>query len=374
MKITTIILIQFFLFTPTKSYAVEDDAILCKPKVFLFYSNGINNSIREAQKSLDELKKTILLRIGPEKTSWDPTESDIAYNFDSPLIFKLLEIYEQKKDEKDGIEREKYETLNNLWEWNFDLTNAPEWFREIVIDNFQKKSKENYGQNTKETSAYFSNPSVNLDIYEILLVVNRMILTVAHSQGNLLTNSLYNTLLQNEDYVGGGLAMISVATPASFVSLDGPYLTLESDGYINLLRKYSSALGIVPPLQPNARNTFPTPGKWDHNFISHYLEGKDTGERLINNVIQQMKKLEKDNELPKIETVPAECIEAFEVSKKILQNVAPPEHGFEHGSCFAHCLTSIDIYDPELAKCRNYCNTLCDCNVLRWKMIFDKIY
>jgi hypothetical protein len=67
----------------------------------------------------------------------------------------------------------------------------------------------------------------------------------------------------------GNLKIISVANPASFVPGHGPYTTLKSDGIIT---------SIPDSLTANVRND--PYGKFDHEFVRHYLEGNNSSRQI----------------------------------------------------------------------------------------------
>ncbi len=85
----------------------------------------------------------------------------------------------------------------------------------------------------------------NYDLNTILLqiypeVTTRKILLVGHSQGTFYTNEIYNYLLAHGEEKGA-LGVYNVATPASFVSGGGAYLTSQNDKVINAVRALAPA-------------------------------------------------------------------------------------------------------------------------------------
>lgn len=315
----------------------KNETSICKPEVLLLFANGMDNSREYAKKNLDYLLDSKLPNENKTLRSYFSKEnSDIAYNYDSIYILELLEVYQQKKDESPP-------NLDLFWDWLFDATDAPEWFKDSIKKNDIR---------LLNNSTYNRNIKALVSQYESILKEGFSILTVAHSQGNLFTNSIYENLLQNIDYQDK-LAMVSVATPASHVSAGGPYITLYSDGVINDLAKQLISNGGQPPLPPNKTNTYPIPGKYDHSFIYHYIKGIPSGEIIKGYIKAQRERLEKDKKTS-TRKVPKSCSDWFSRAKDIPDKYVPDD-------CFMECLVAkigLDSY-----TCGDWCDILCKCNV-----------
>ncbi|MDP3999517.1 MAG: lamin tail domain-containing protein [bacterium] len=137
----------------------------------------------------------------------------------------------------------------------------------------------------------------NYDLNTILLqihpqVTTRKILLLGHSQGTFYTNEIYNYLINNgvpKESVG----VYNVATPASFVSGDGKYVTSQNDKVINAVRNAALGLGVTQPLPANIsipltqeESAAPFGG---HSFSGVYLANDSV--RIVSDVENAIKKL-----------------------------------------------------------------------------------
>src|SRR3989344_5124097 len=83
------------------------------------------------------------------------------------------------------------------------------------------------------SSQIFNNPISNYDRDTILLklypeITTRKILLVGHSQGTFYTNEIYDYLITH-GASKEAISVYNIATPASFVSGDGGYITSQND-------------------------------------------------------------------------------------------------------------------------------------------------
>ena len=175
--------------------------------------------------------------------------------------------------------------------------------------------------------------------YESILDQGYNVVVVAHSQGNLFTNAVYERLMQNEDY-HDRVSVIAVASPANHVAGNGPHVTLESDRVINLGARF-----LHGDTLPANSNTYSSLTENNHEFVKHYLNANGGGDLIAGHVIDQMRKLQNGN-------LSKECIEWF-------QNLSIPKYGEE---CMNACpyapTTGMADYD-----CTNDCDYLCNCIV-----------
>ena len=153
------------------------------------------------------------------------------------------------------------------------------------------------GDIIESASQLFNSPVSNYDRNTILLqlyleITTRKILLVGHSQGTFYTNEIYNYLLANgeqKDAVG----VYNLATPASYVSGSGKYLTSENDKVINSVRDIASKLKAKQPLLANIDIPL-TPEEatskiGGHSFGGVYLAGASA--RIVSEISDGLKKL-----------------------------------------------------------------------------------
>ena len=107
-----------------------------------------------------------------------------------------------------------------------------------------------------ESASQLLNSSIsNYDRDTILLqihpeVTTRKILLVGHSQGTFYTNEIYNYLTTHGE-PKESVGVYNIATPASFVSGDGAYLTSKNDKVISAIRDTALRFGANQPLSAN---------------------------------------------------------------------------------------------------------------------------
>jgi len=258
--------------------------------------------------------------------NWQIENRDVLYNTNQGILLELLEVWMQKE----------HEFQVSFWGMLWGLTEPSPWFRDIFKKSFLDSgegnaiSKEDLNRQLSKTKSILES--------DFLPVI------VSHSQGNLFANSLYR-LLENPQKQA--VAISAVASPASVVEGGGPYVTLRSDGVIVQLAKAFSP----PPLPPNLENSAPTPGFFDHNFISHYLKGAPAGEMVTKNTVDQMEALAKRKDLDTKSQPEPECIRWFERS-----GAAKEKDFFAcHSACAVEGVGMGDFY------CPLECDRLCGC-------------
>ncbi len=123
-------------------------------------------------------------------------------------------------------------------------------------------------------------------------VTTRKILLVGHSQGTFYTNEIYNYLIANGE-TKESVGVYNIATPASFVSGDGAYLTSENDKVINAVRVAAEKIGAKQPLTANISIPLTTEEAADsfggHSFSGVYLANDSV--RIVYDAESALKKL-----------------------------------------------------------------------------------
>jgi len=328
------LLIAFLRFEP-----VYADAICGEPMV-IFYANGVKNSPEFASESLGEVRAAVLGRLSETEIKPSRVSFSLAYNFSEGLVLDLLEAYEQKK----------YEDLTEFWKWFFDLGIAPEWFQAIVAKSFELiRASMRSGPNLDEQIAS----------YRAVLDQKGSVLTIAHSQGNLFSNMALELISQQSEISSkrskeaDRLKLVSVATPADHVALNGPYLTLTSDGVINHLIPGRGA-GLNSPLRANFTNSQPQPGYFDHEFLKYYLFGESSGEKIIGFVIDGLKEFDKRGS-PKARQISDTCMDWWNNITKIDRT--------DPDKCVMRCVVA--PFDMGTFTCNGHCEYLCKCHIPR---------
>jgi len=120
---------------------------------------------------------------------------------------------------------------------------------------------------------------------------NRVVV-VSHSEGNLYANHVYKMLIQHNSSWSNNIGLIPVATPASVVEDNSPYVTSLSDIII-----INAAIAIGNVLTPNS-----SPGiisqilqkevdPLGHSFINYYLKIPGLWDAISNNISARISQL-----------------------------------------------------------------------------------
>lgn len=237
----------------------------CQPRTVVFFGNGVWNDVEDASESRRKLENRLNTHISGTNLDGIITY-ELAYNPSNGYLEDLLETFEQD-----------LQTNYSLF-WNY----LAEW--DIMPDFLQDKiltiAKE------VDAAVVSANPSVqeHIALYNTYLSEGKMIVLVAHSQGNLYGNIAYLGI--DPQYIDG-FGMVSVANPDSYVAGGGPYTTINEDFIIN---------SILSALPPNLDNFF-GPLNWGdiwggHNFIKSYMApGHKAEAKILNDVVSMVNEL-----------------------------------------------------------------------------------
>ena len=241
-KIILILLFSLILFANSDSCNLD-----------VYFGNGVWNNERAAKISRDALKKFMQVN-NPIRFSVNDDTYDFKYahNKDVSIIDDLLETYWQL-----------YETGQITQGYFTNMT---------ATLNTTDGSISTYMQRINNIIATY-----NLDVSTMIkkyreesLNLKHNVLLVAHSQGNLFGNQMYDLLTAEEK---DRFKMVSVATPANNVagdySLNAPYTTMAGD----------YAIVHIPDSLPS--NVF----GFGHTFVNSYLYGSVSAPNKINSDI-----------------------------------------------------------------------------------------
>ncbi len=208
----------------------------------LVFSNGMFNSRKDARISKEALRK---------KFENSFVTYELAYNSNETIIEQLLQVYEQKMSS----------TSRFVWSKLSQMSDN-ESTRESTLEKLKKINAESYVKDSDLRN--------HIQLYKDFLQKNIAVVIVAHSQGNFYANKSFDFLNENlAKDLHDQIKIVSVANPDHRVAGNGGYVTLRSDGVIRM----------IPYALPfNTENE--NPGRLDHQFVKHYLEGKRSGAKL----------------------------------------------------------------------------------------------
>lgn len=187
--------------------------------------------------------------------------------------YTVIYINGVRTDENVANEEKRQLALSFLQKSEVRFINGHNPSRIASIDDFFTSVSQAY----QRVDRYSEDFDLKKIIYEIQTkVTTRKILIVGYSQGSFYANALYKYLIEN-GVPQESIAVYNVATPASYVSGDGNYITSANDTAINFIRKLTQVGGANTPLSANV--TIPKlldsdalfPG---HSLTKAYLENK----------------------------------------------------------------------------------------------------
>lgn len=249
------------------------------------FFNGMNNSYQMARDNLQALKALL-------SDGWkEPENYELFYNHTKGFFDDLFEVFAQRYAEADfnnngGLSYLEifwfiYQIDNNLAETIGggtlkEITKKVKDFESFVnnIDDYLVASIASYiskamaDEYNTITQADYAKHSAQLSS---LLAKNYKLVLVAHSQGNLFVNHLYEKTVMgnNSKYpnMSHYVRVVHVAPPTRV--LHGPYILNKNDRVIG-------ALGVLMPIpEPNWNSGM---GISNHDFIETYLKGGESVE------------------------------------------------------------------------------------------------
>jgi len=224
-----------------------------KKEIQIYYLNGMFNTDVEAAFSMHSLENKLLME-NNQNGSIDrifPTVK-ISYNINEPVLEQIYQVVKQKNAD----------LLKSYWYYLSKLDAAPEVFRNIALDEIKKTNAKTYlTDNDFKEIMEEHRDKIRKEKISIIIV--------SHSQGNFYSNAIYETIvpkeIKSEDF-----KILGVATPTSYIPQGNKYLTLKEDKIIKLI-----------PLSLAANITNNITEGFNHNFVESYLNGKNSGKKII---------------------------------------------------------------------------------------------
>ena len=241
----------------------------CQPETVVFFCNGVWNDAEDADESRRFLQDVLDIHISG--TNLDGTITyKLAHNPSDGYLEDLLETFEQDLQTSYSL----------FWDYLAEWDAMPDFLQDKIIAIAKEV----------DTAVVSANPSVqdHITLYNTYLSEGKMVVLVAHSQGNLYGNIAYLGI--DPQYIDG-FGMVSVANPDSSVAGGGPYTTIDEDFII----------GSIPlALLPNLDNFF-GPLNWGdvwggHSFIKSYMaSGHEAETKILNDVVVMINELRAKN-------------------------------------------------------------------------------
>lgn len=222
--------------------------------VSIFFGNGMLNDFDDALKGRIELERVLTPRLPPDRDFVFST----SYNQNETAWTQMLQLLLQKGED-----------VFSFFTWIATPSLAPDWFRDEVNKITLKMSDVVYVNDV--------DLQTHLEDYQRAVSAQRKVLIVAHSQGNFYANQAHRRL--DSESIG----IVAVGTPASYVSGDGPWVTLFFDMLINIIRE--AFPNTLPGLTINLNFGLDLSG---HTFTGSYLRGEVSRESIIEDALKQI--------------------------------------------------------------------------------------
>lgn len=258
--------------------AWSTDCPVGSPRTTVFYVNGVDNDYEVATISKALLEKEFtdfITKTPPSIPGFLPgcLKFNLAWN---PTLGRLLDFYRAARQKLN-------ENPTLIWRFRLNLISGllftfVDPITQLYIDTVKP------GDFRSEFDKAVLDEHVQKYRAELLNNGNRVV-AVAHSGGNFFANQAFDALFHPTDdsapIATKSFGIIAVATPASFVSGDGPWTTLHEDLLIQLVRQ----LAPTPPLPANTANDELSLDEFSHSFIGAYLHGLNSRTAIMLQII-----------------------------------------------------------------------------------------
>lgn len=264
--ITVVLIVAQAIGTPL-SWAIQTFSA-CEVGAVIFYVNGVDNPIESVVADAAEALHSELTHFSVQGVK----EVKYLYNpSDGVLLDVFSELATQKSAERNAAFADMFVQVG-LVAWGFvsSLTQADQ-------DQIRARVAGAIGSFGLSTSTQGFVNQFRDTVANSLQNGNKTIL-VAHSQGNMFANAVYDAVRTNVPQTTyQGLAVVNVANPAA-IAPSNLYVTIFQDLVINLLASGQAVFGsgLVPtllPMSPNfdASGALSKPDHRGHGFTEVYL-------------------------------------------------------------------------------------------------------
>ncbi len=254
----------------------------------IFFANGMFNSLVDASRSLESLKKNVQETL-PRSADGTDLLFDLSFKEARGVLEDLTRVYYDKA----------VDSGENLILWLSSLKPPPTWFIEAMrrdIKEFLHADK----QTLRDRKKFFEQ-------YSSYMLHGYNVIAVSHSQGNFYANQAMRELAGFTDSsLTGSLkdkqeqnaffpnfyeifANVQVATPVDATINDSPWSTFPDDWVIQVVR---NTVGALPAnLQTSGREGKPDTDFLGHNFIRAYMNTKESREKILSDIAHSYQSL-----------------------------------------------------------------------------------
>jgi hypothetical protein len=254
-------------------FADPSAASICEPvESVVYFGNGINTPRYKAKHNKHLISRR--LKGSLPQDEYQLLQFDVAYNDDNYSNLDLLEATIQALQSDHS----------RFWRILGGIEFMPAWFADMM--NEIAAAVDRVALVTTDSLANHVN-DYNKQIKE-----GKMVLLVAHSQGNFFGNQAYGVLNATARQSFG---IVSVANPDSIVADGGPYTTLEEDKAIKYIKWVRVLAGLQVPKEPNLTNSpMALSDERGHSFKNAYMvEDSNSDQKITNDMLSVLNTLTK---------------------------------------------------------------------------------
>ena len=267
----------------------------------VYFANGVGNTSGQANASTAYLQHFYDIRLARLPESQGTYEFLAAYNDTFGYFNDIIETLNQKSDEVGARQWVNGQQL--LWLAKSKLSVADVSARILatvpapqtsiaraliryleVEEGLASARKKIIESQVKAIKTIPATQNRHVGYYTSALLAGKRVFVVAHSQGNLFTNTSLAAAAAAQPNKADSLAMIGVATPAAAQFRNSFYRTAHDDSIINALRLIENVL----PSNINNSKTPDTRSFFNHSFITDYMADQLPSRRDIDGELERL--------------------------------------------------------------------------------------
>jgi hypothetical protein len=256
----------------------------------IYFANGVGNSFQDAMASTELLKEAYVDGITLDTNNDERFEFAAAYNESRGKFIDILEVFQQKMTEE-GIVNGNPSLLYQLIIDGYPVEIINQYFPSLTADkisDFVELVTFLWGNALMVQKDIPIVELRHVSFYTSDLVAGKQVFIVAHSQGNLFTNSAIEAVLEQNPEYASSIRKFGVATPAARL-VNGKtkwggdpvddYVTADDDRVIaNIL---DALVPVLPATIDNDASTIIQPGLDKREFTNHSFGSSYFAEGLL---------------------------------------------------------------------------------------------
>jgi hypothetical protein len=242
------------------------------PKLYILFINGVNSNVQDVVFNLNRIKEVVNVKSNVIEWGflYNPTSGSLAQD--------LHDTMKQKKQEGKNLSIDDYvKTYMKTYKLNY-FENSKEY------NDLKKNIKEYY---SKDNSFVGKNLDNIIDQFNNVVKdkSNSYVLLIAHSQGNLYANQLYDYLINGASFPKSRLSIVGIATPSDKIlgtiaipknADQNRYITSDTDFVITSLNIFLTFNPVSNKALPANVHITKCEDQSCHGIVTSYLNDDNT--------------------------------------------------------------------------------------------------